>query len=107
MVPQAEPIDKIEGSRSVNEGSNERNSSNDGGASLTKPVDKTGLVALFVNVEVVVLAGAEDMSMDMPDMNIEIAMPVAEAPDAIYEAVSELPVDVRPMGTVDWPLISA
>ena len=88
-------------------GVSEDRSVNDRGSDESNQACGQYLVALFVDVEVLVLAGAEDMGMDMPDMNIEIAMPVAEALDAVYEAVSELPVDVPPMGTVDWPLISA
>ena len=59
----------------------------------TKPVAKIGLVApeLFVNVKVVVLAG------------VGIDMPVADVPDAVEGE----PVDVPPMGAVDWLLISA
>ena len=97
MVPRAERIDKLKGVEvSMKVVTKE-----------IKPVDKTDLVALFVNVvqDVVVLEGAEDMSMDMPVM--AIAMPVAGALDAVYGAVSELPVDILPMGTVDWPLIPA
>ena len=48
---------------------------------------KTGLVAPFVNMEVAVLVGVEDM-------------PVVGAPDAI-EGES---VGVPPVGAVDWPL---
>ena len=59
----------------------------------TKPVAKTGLVAPFVDVEVAVLVGAEDI--DMPDM--DIVMPVADAPDAVEGE----PVGVPPMGAVD------
>jgi hypothetical protein len=72
-------------------GVSEDRSVNDRGSDESNQACGQYLVALFVDVEMLVLAGAEDMGMDMPDMNIEIAMPVAEAPDAV----------------VDWPLISA
>ena len=68
----------------------------------TKPVAKTGLVAPepFVDVKVVVLAG---VGIDMPDMDTVMDMPVADVPDAVEGE----PVDVPPMGAVDWLLISA
>ena len=69
-------------------------------ARATKLVAKTGLVAPFVDVEVAVLVGVEDMGIDTSVMDIVMDMPVADAPDAVEGE----PVNVPPMGV---PLISA